>query len=226
MGSNYFLEANGKGSKICLITTGESDPFHIPPQTDTEIATRLQCSFRTVCDKEERLVSDAVKTLILAKYNEWIEISPKMHRTHSLPSNEEPLSLIKALKILNTVLFVLMGASYKSVCKIQRMTRFSVYTLVESELFPRQKQSLYDDDYDHDEIDLQENPTPMVAAWATRAMSELTEGGLIEYDDCIVQPGEAYRRRRGYHAGYHSALRRIQKGYFEPEATANCPGAA
>jgi hypothetical protein len=229
-GSNYFIEANGKGSEICRIITGESDPFHIPPQTDTEIAKRLQCSLQSVGSKEEKVqvVSDAIKTLILTKYKEWIEISPKMHRTRSLPSDEAPLSFIKALKILNDVLLILMGACYKSVRKIQRMTRFSVYTLVESELFPREEQIHYDDDYDHDERienDLQNQTTPMVAAWATRAMPELTEGDLIEYDDGIVQPGAAYKRRQG-HTGYHSALRRIEKSDIAPEAASNGPGAA
>jgi hypothetical protein len=185
---------------------------------------------QTVGSKEEKVqvVSDEIKTRILTKYKEWIEISPKMHKTSSLPSDDAPLSFIKALKILNDVLFILMGACYKSVRKIQRMTRFSVYTLVESELFPREKQILYDDDYDHDERienDLQTQSTPMVAAWATRAMPELTEGDLIEYEDGIVQPGAAYRRRQG-HVGYHSALRRIEKSDIEPEAAANGPGAA
>jgi hypothetical protein len=117
-GSNYFLESNSKAADLIKLITGSGDPFDIHPQTDMEIARRLECSEQIFCDNDsgkqitENCVSGEMKKLVVEKYSAWIEVSPKLHCTFSFPPASKPLSLNKAMKILNDVLGVLSGACY------------------------------------------------------------------------------------------------------------------
>ncbi len=215
--SNYFLEANEKGSEICKIITGEGDIFNIPPQTETEIALRLDCSEQPLVDKDgeigkEICVSQALKTVIITKYKAWIDIEPKLHRTFSFPLLAKPLPLIKVMKILNDVLGVLIGASYTSERKQEQFQKFTVYTFHESAYFRRQT-SYYSEDYGDDNA----SNLPLVKAWAKKPLPALAEGNLIEYEDGIAQPGAEYKRRQG-NTGFHKPMKQIQRSDVEPGA--------
>ena len=150
-------------------------------------------------------VSDAMKNLILVKYKEWIEVDPKLHKTFSFPKQNKPLSFIRVMKILNAVLGVLADASYKSERQQENYRKYIVYALVESTYFHRHS------------IGVDAPYIPLVAAWATRPLPELTEGDLIEFAGGIVQPGAAYNRRQGK-TGFQSTLRAIQKSDVQPRA--------
>jgi hypothetical protein len=112
------------------------------------------------------------------------------------------------MKILNAVLGVLADASYKSERQQENYRKYIVYALVDSTNFHRQ--SMGD----------AETYLPLVAAWATRPLPELTEGDLIEFAGGIVQPGALYNRRQGK-TGFQSTLREIQKSDFHPRAAAS-----
>ena len=209
-----------RGRSVASLGASLSSTVESPPPS-TEIALRLECSDQVISNKNdgegitERCVSPDIQKILMQKYDEWIEVEPKLHRTFSYPPANLPLKFNKVMKILNDVLGVVADASFSRGDERKQVNHatFSVFVYRESEYFTRCTPPDAVGFLPPGPFALDENyccyPMMMPAAaslpgkpriepWREdKFLRELKDEELIEIEDGIIQPGAKYMKRLG-----------------------------
>ena len=183
--SNDIL-ANRAASRFIEAMVGVPDPFNIPVLTEKEISDRLECQLITLTNKDDEegkksrevlCLSVTKKQEILDLFNQWVLCKPEIHTPRCMPG-AIPLSLVKAVHLLDHVMEIMFDMRYKRQENSTRSSRKEkhkrnyAYEALESSDFTRCTSDI---------------TKPILPIWSTH-VHNLTEPNILQVGKGVVQP--------------------------------------
>ena len=211
-GGCYDLEANKAASQLVFDYTAVRDPFAIPTMTEEQIAEHVGCEMQWCKSKDKRKGKEKLcltlesKDRILKHMEEWIIIRPELHTPYRMPPKFAPLTLVKAMHLLDHVLATMYDMRYvrEKNPKKSNQTRVHKYSLVETSDF-----AINEPDKPSSKV------LPNISPWATAPVEDLAEGEVLLAAGANIQIAPKYAKRQ---AENHSRnkLPPILPGDIEP----------
>jgi hypothetical protein len=194
-GGNYMIDANETAVQFLEVITGATDPFNIPAMSSTVIAARLECEVVVSAisgsqgerERHDLHLSPAKAAQVGSAYKEWILTKPSLH-TPSRLYNGGPLSLVKAVSMLNHVLVTMYDMTFKREGNTKKVNgdRTHTYAACVSEDFPR-----VNPDFSCHKT------KPSIKLWTGVQLKDLSEGEILRVGKRHLQLGPGYATRRG-----------------------------